>query len=348
MRKPFLILLTIFFIASLALFAEESKLEDDSVDNGLNEEEAIPNYGKMMFLNSIIHGTAQMKLGKREEGLIYLTSVPLTLAGEGILLYTLFARLEIIFNIRLKDDKTFLTEYGKKTLDSTDSLLLFTGTALTLYGKLLSSYSQYAAHRDFIDTYGQRLGIGSVREGRESLAYLIASPFLPRNVFNFEVIPVLALTTIGSLAGEDLGKIGDFFRRDYVNFMGMNLAPIGALGLRLSTALFLVLANATWEEIAFRGLSLERGGVFFSSVSFGAAHLPNMLHPDFSVEDTILQTLTAMAFGFYTSHQVKRGGYMLDRAIALHFWNNVLALTLDYMLEPDRQRSFTVGYRFSF
>ena len=222
--------------------------------------------------------------------------------------------------------------------------LYYSGITLVLYGNLLSAYSQYAAARDLTDRV-PALAASAKRTGRESLPALLAAPFTPRHVLTHDVLAILALTTASSLAGSDPARILEFFRRDTVPFMGSEVSPGTGLLLRLATSLVLVTANAAGEEILFRGLTLEQSGPVVSSLTFGLAHLPNALLPGVPIEDTVLQTLFALGFGFYAAGRTVEAGYRFERMVALHFWNNILAFTLGYLLDPEGQQNLSIGYR---
>jgi hypothetical protein len=275
-------------------------------------------------------------LGQPEEGLVYAASLPLTLVGTGMMVYYLAVeRGGLRFYVREEDDGTHLFEYPSPERDPRSRWLFVTGTAFSLYGALLGAYSEYAAHRDYTDRYGAGLGLDAVRSGRDSLPSLLAAPYVPENVLNPEVLPLLFLSAFGSMRPSDLLSLGDYIRRERVPFLGWSVTPWGGLGLRLATAWVLVTANATWEEVAFRGTSLERTGVWVSSVSFGTAHLGNMILPEISVEQTVLQSLFATGFGAYAAVMTARNDFRLERAVAAHFWNNIIALTLGYVVDPD-------------
>ena len=146
----------------------------------------------------------------------------------------------------------------------------------------------------------------------------------------------------------DLQAVGDFFSRDTVPFFGAELHPAMGLALRIVSAAAFVTANAAWEEILYRGLFLETSSVLYSSLSFGLAHLPNMLAPGVGIGQTLLQTLFATAFGFYTADRVIQRSYRLERMVSLHYWNNVLSMVLGYLLDPEEYGRLTVGFELSF
>ena len=336
MLKSFMyISILICMCGTVSLQADESEVD-------------IPDYRRLMLINSILPGYAQIQMDKRTEGFLYMSSIPLKLAGEGILLVTIFRNLEgLKLSVRTTEDKTYLVSYRDDTIQTSDYILLFSGMTLTLYGTLLSSYSQYEAHRTYMDRYAGYLGLNPVRSGADRLIDLIFAPFKPKNVFDPLVLPALAFSTAGSLISSDVRSIGSYFTRDSVLFWGSEVSPWTGLGLAAGTSLLFVWANALWEEIAFRGFSLETMGTGYSSLTFGLAHLPNMLVPGISVEDTVLQTIAAIGYGFYSAELTKQNGYRLEKAAAFHFWNNMFALVLGYLSDPDDTPGFHIGYRLS-
>jgi membrane protease YdiL (CAAX protease family) len=139
--------------------------------------------------------------------------------------------------------------------------------------------------------------------------------------------------------------MGRYFRRGRVEFLGYPVTPLTGFGLEVLLAGVLVTANAVWEELSYRGLGLQVNGTVYSSLSFGFAHLTNMLVPGVTVEDTVLQTLFATAFGFYAADRVQRREDGLERMIALHFWNNLLSLVLSYLADPESEQVFIISLR---
>lgn len=329
-RRPIALVLLIVSVGPIA--AESSAQE-------------APDYDVMMAINAFIPGYAQYAMGRTAEGVAYMaTGLSLGVVGFGLTTYAMLERLGgVVFDVDRSSGTTVLFRYREKP-EAIDHVLFWSGTTLSLYGSLIGSYSSYAAHRDYVDTYGGD-GLPDERDGRESILGLLSAPFVPRNVFNMDVLPALSLMVLSDFAGSDLGRIGTYFRRESVPFMGMTLDPWTAFGLRLGTAALMVGANAAWEEIAFRGLSLERDGLVLSSVTFGTAHLGNMLLPGWSVEDVLLQTLYATGFGFYAAQSVIGNEHRLERVIALHFWHNLIGIVLSYVVNPEEETGFTIGAR---
>ncbi len=175
------------------------------------------------------------------------------------------------------------------------------------------------------------------------LAQALAAPWQPRNLLNLEILPVFALSVLPDVARLDRTDIADYFSRESVPFLGADLSPAAGLALAAGSAILIANANAIWEEIAYRGVQLQTRGIVGSSVRFGLVHLPNAVVPNVSVQDTLWQATFATMFGLYAASVTEHNAYDFRKAIAWHFWNNVVAFTLGYLTEPDDQLFFGVG-----
>ena len=302
-------------------------------------------YRDLMLKNALLPGLGFAMLGNEKEARAYYASLPLSIAGTALAVSALLISTDgVVFDFQRQDGESYLFRYENE-LSPLSHVLLYGGVALGLYGNLLSAYSNYAVHRDYVDQYGDPFRPVPLRAGRSSFFRTVTAPYRADNVFNIEVLPVLGLSAMGGFSPVDIAAMGNYFKRDTVPIMGFQVHPVLGLGIHALSSGVLVTAIAAWEELAYRGLSLEMNGQVYSSISFGLAHLPNMLTPGISVEGTLLQTLFATAFGFYTSEQVKRRGYNLERMIALHYWHNMLALVLGYLVDPEQTQLFSIRYR---
>lgn len=333
MKKLLLLfLVTLFFSNTLILNAyadEETNIKTE--------------YEKNLTLNQLIAGMGQFSLKQDKEAFNYmLTSIPLTLAGEALVLYYFYNKGGIKIEPYRENNKTYLTKYGYNNTDE-KNLILYSGFFLLLYGTLISTYSTYAYHRDFSDKYFTN----SVKKGKEELFDLVVSPFKSENILNFDFFPMFPLTVISGLQADDIAKIGGFWQKEKVPFMGVQVTPWQGVLLELASVSALVIANATWEEIQYRGLTLEKSNLSNSAFSFGLAHAGNALYPNTSIEDTALQTTFATLFGFYAGYKTEQNNYDFRRMIALHFWHNVTASLLGYMTNPDKGLFF-INYSYKF
>jgi len=281
---------------------------------------------RVLLINSLLPGTAQIAMGRRGEGIaIMATSLSLRIAGITMML------IDARNSVSAQGGLGFYREDGRTyLLPPDDSGLLAetwlgnTGMLLALHGALLGAYSAHDAYLELVVPG---------RPGAMPLAEALAAPYRPANVLNWSVLPVLGFLTFASLSYDDILALGEFFRADRVDFWGAAVPPLAGLALNTAFSLAFVHANAAAEEYLYRGVQLGATGVARSSISFGMAHLPNMLMPGVSIEDTLIQTAFAGLFGWYVGQMTVNSNFDLGKAIALHFWNNVIAFTLGYLTE---------------
>lgn len=336
----FLAIIFSFFITTENLVCYASEIENAFEEKEKKED---PNYLGLVTLNSFFPGTGQIIRGDTSEGINYLVSTTLLSITGQVLLFYYFADLKIDIEKmggNNSDGKTYLSPFIKVSKEK--EWMFYSGLALSLYSQLIGTYSTYSLHRDIKDEDGTGL-----KKGKEDLVDLIKAPFQAENVFNFDVFPFYPMSVFFGTSMDEFKNVPKFFQRDKVDFMGMQFNPFVGLILVLVTNMIIVLANATWEEIFFRGISLESSGLVNSSLFFGSAHIANMLSPNASVEDTLAQTAFATLFGFYAGNKTQTNNYDFRRMIALHFWHNVTASTLGYMANPDKT-TFSIGFNTRF
>jgi hypothetical protein len=312
---------------------------------GDEDELEKPSYPEVILKNAIVPGLGFKMLGNDKEARLYYAALPLNLIGAGLVTAAVFLHgNSVVLDMKHSDGVTNVLQY-KNELTPTAKLMLAGGIGIGLYGNLLAAYSSYAVHSDYVERYGFPGGFPPPDTARISLTDALTAPFTPAHVFNIDVLPMIGLATLGSFSVEDYGQIGAYFQRDHVDFLGFPVTPLAGLGLEILLAGCLVTANAAWEELAYRGLSLQVNGPIHSSLSFGFAHLTNMLAPGASVEGTLMQTVFATAFGFYAADRVQHGKNGLQRMIALHFWNNLLSMVLGFLADPESGGTLSVKIR---
>ena len=345
---PIFLVFMIQGITPLSASEEEEKTKNqESI-----EAQEIPDYTKMMLLNTFVPGTAQFTLGQGRAGMMYVWSLPVTLAGGGLFLYTLTQHLDgLHFNV-LKDERgeTTVVQFGKRELDTVDYALLFSSSALMVYGLMLGAYSQYEAHRVWMDTYGKgRMEpAGSKKKRLLPLSNALGAPFLPRNFLSFEVIAPLTFTTSSRLMGTDFNDIDSFFRSSEVDFWNISISPWGGLAMALGSGVLFSLAAAVTDEAVFRGVLMDRTGPVTSSIFFGFSRMGNILIPARSAERTIIGSLEGLGFGLYSAMITRKEEYNFEKSIALHFWNNLSAYIISYISGRETETCFTLGYRAAF
>ncbi len=331
MRKA--ILLTAFlFISSIYLLSADGLSAEES---GVNDELTYAD----LLVNSLLPGYWQLKTGDAAEGVLYMTSLPLTGLGFYFLIDYFFDAGDFQQNYT-DGERTYLL-YSENWQNGDNRWKLYAGVLFSAAGSFLSAYSNYTAEEDFYiqhndgyaDMYGETL----------TALELLAAPWRPENILNFDFFPAYPMFALSGVAVDEWSSAGSFFRRDTVPFMGADMHPAAAASLALLSSVLLANFSTVTEEVVFRGHLLRQSGVHFSSLYFGAAHLPNMLMPDTSVEDTLVQTAFAALFGYYASVKTAENGYDFRRMIALHFWHNVTAMTLGYIVDPESPFLFTIG-----
>ena len=308
----------------------------------------VPDYTRMMLANALLPGTAQRQLGKADEALRYYPSLPMSVVGAGMIVAaTIVGDGELAFDLESNESGSYLVRYtGEESLAT--ELLVYGGLILSLYGNLLSAYSSYGAHRDFVDIYGDPFRSTPYVSGRLSLRDAFFAPFKPEHVFSIDVLPMLGLMTLGGFSIDEWRSILSYFNHTRVDFFSIPVSAAAALLGQSLISTLMTTATAAWEELMFRGLSLEVNGSVHSSVSFGLSHLANMLVPGVSVEETLAQSIYATAFGFYAADRVLQRNFRIERMIALHYWHNFLSLLLGFMADPESEKGLSIKYIISF
>ena len=333
-------LLRITFVAAIAGLCIPSTLTAQEQPAGDREYQLT---ARDVLLNTLLPGTAQIKLGRVEQGLLYLSAVPLTVAGT-VLQSIYFSRVLTDPDLErfVRDDtgRSYIY-YLDGLAQSPDKWQLYLGTVLGLYGSLLTMHSQYD-----LAYHVRRQNAPSWAPARPeplTLGEVVAAPWVPGNLINIEIFPVFLLSILPDLSRLSQSDFTSYFAQDTVPFLGTRVSPGAGLALAGGSAILIANANAVWEEIAYRGMRLNTYGVAGSAVRFGLVHLPNALVPNTSIQDTIWQSLFATMFGLYAGSVTENNNGDFRNAIAWHFWNNVLAFTFSYLAEPESQLVFRVG-----
>jgi len=312
-----LALVALISISPIAISAQEAK-EAEPVEPTPSETPAVkrPNAG-LIIANEFAPGILQLSEDK-SEGWWYLPGGALALGGS------------VIQAVGIYDSAAM----GGWAFPA--------GTLIGEIGLSQTAYSYYAFLRDFYDSRTDP--DKSLRRGRESYAEILLAPFDPKNVFSLDILPVLGYAIIPSIDAESARAIADYWSRDSVSFMGASMSPGAALAAETAYAMALNLFVASFEETFFRGILLERWGLAASSLAFGAIHLSNLLLLDPSSFDDVwsvsMQALSATAIGFYLGYVTRREGYDLRKAVTLHYWNNIIAFVLPFMINGGGELGF--------
>jgi membrane protease YdiL (CAAX protease family) len=124
---------------------------------------------------------------------------------------------------------------------------------------------------------------------------------------------------------------------DQARFLGSTLRREDAtVWYELSTSA-ISWGAAVSEEMIFRGILLpkldyqfgKRTGLISSSLVFGLLHLFNP-----GIDKPLYFVSQATAAGFALGYQVQRNQYRIDKAIAAHFWYNIISMTTTWLVNP--------------
>ena len=179
--------------------------------------------------------------------------------------------------------------YSDSITSDQDRWKFYTAVVSSSVASLLYSWSVYDAESDFCSEYNQTY---TAKYGEAlGLDEILAAPWKPENVLNFDFFPAYPMFAFLSFTSDDYLKIGSFFKRESVNFFGCPMRPAAGAALALGSSLLLANFSTLAEEISFRGDLLRNSDIHYSSIIFGVAHLPNIAIPNVSVEETVLQSL---------------------------------------------------------
>ena len=352
--KRVIFISTLIILNSIYLYAQDiekteidtSQIEVLSLEHNNIDIEYKAKIDSDLFVNSIIPGYWQIQNNDVAEGILYMSTLP-NLAASTILM------MDYLLPIFRNEDTHFIENnnsnyifYTESAWNGPDVWKRFASILGVTVSSLFYSYSNYEAKEEYYrlidDHYFLEYG------GKFSLLEFITSPWQPEHLFNFDFFPAYPLFALLGYNPTSYKNIPSFFERETVPFLGGEIHPAGGAILAFGSSILLSSMVAVTEEITYRSHYLRENGLTISSITFGAAHLPNMINPNVSIENTIYQTLFATLFGYYAGYQTEKNGYDFRRMIALHFWHNVTVFSLNYLIEPDTDLSFTIGATLSF
>lgn len=171
----------------------------------------------------------------------------------------------------------------------------------------------------------------------EPFLSLLAAPYRSSNFLRWDTLGLVAFETVASYAPKDWAAMYDYFSQPSVDFFGAQVSPAAGLALISAFSLGMNLFVAVGEETMYRGFGNDLAGVVPSSIVFGLAHLANGFlysqeKQSYPWLTAVLQSSFATLFGFYASYVNGQDGYSLDHSVTLHYWNNVVAMILDYLV----------------
>ncbi len=173
MAKKYVILSFLLISQTLNLVTVQESLIPEKRDDAL------------FYANMLIPGILQLSYGQ-EEGWQYLSGGALGITGQIM---------------------TISYGFGNKTPDEQWERGL--GNLLSEIGFSQWMYSFYADSRDRLDLFGSPET--RARIGRESFGTLLAAPFIPKNTFSLDILPVVGLAIANSLRAEDFLAMRDYW-----------------------------------------------------------------------------------------------------------------------------------------
>ena len=192
-----------------------------------------------------------------------------------------------------------------------------------------------------------------------SLPEFLLTPFLFSDPEDLLTVSTISLLTLIDYEKE-WPKIGAFFQKDTVKLWGMNMHPVLAAGTFFSATVLLNIFVAGSEELLFRDLILgkmiDNGmnsllAMAISACVFGSMHLFNIFLDLDDAEyrnSVIMQTIGATLGGFilgylYSADTDPDRAEGLAHAIRYHFFNNLVAMNLNYWYEEGGRAGATSG-----
>jgi len=190
----------------------------------------------------------------------------------------------------------------------------------------------YSAYRGF---HAATAATNAVRPRDESIPDLMVSPFKLRHLTNPWVYAPVALTAIITYFDSQNSKPISSTRD--IEMFNSRFSPTGAALVHSGVDAYRYLLVAAGEEMFFRGAlqtELEErtgrtGGLVFSSLLFGLAHLPNK---------NVLGALGATVGGFYFGYRYQASGYDLGEVIATHFFLDFVPSVIEFIQNPRNGR----------
>ncbi len=178
---------------------------------------------------------------------------------------------------------------------------------------------------------------------------LLTAPFTPKVVFSPFVLAIAVLGVIDGIVSYPAGERG-YNDISGVKAMGSSMNPhVGTL--YYETAAFSASYGAALsEEMVFRGMLLpmldhsfgKTTGLVSTSLVFGLLHLFN---PD--IDKPLYFVTQATLAGFVFGYQVQKNDYKLGKAIAAHFWYNMISMTTTWLINP-KENPLGIGVTFKF
>ena len=178
---------------------------------------------------------------------------------------------------------------------------------------------------------------GSAAGDVSPLADLMSAPFRGDVIFSKFVLCWAALGVLDGIVAYPRRppSWGDI---DGTRMYGRRMERDGGTALYGTSAAALSWGAAVSEEMLFRGILLpaldyrfgKRAGLVTSSAVFGLMHLFNS-----DIERPVYFIGQATAAGFVFGYHVQNNMYRLDKAIAAHFWYNMVSMATTWLMNPE-------------
>ena len=183
---------------------------------------------------------------------------------------------------------------------------------------------------------------------------LFLAPFKTENIFTpitlgMVCIACLELWSQGRGASKHINQVQQMYFLDHYIDKNSGLAVFGATSLAAGWG-----AGVTEEYLIRNGLMPvldynygQTKGLYFSSVTFGLLHLPNLLFankPDYGQAFT--QVVGATLVGLLLGMDVQNRGYQIGPAVAAHAWYDFLLMFGSFLVDPVNN-NFAVQVKFN-
>ena len=206
------------------------------------------------------------------------------------------------------------------------------------------------SRRRLSEFFQERVHIqGDIRCDTAPLTELMTAPFRSDVMLSPFVLGCAALGILDGIVAYP-GHSASWNNITHARFFGNNLTRRDGTFWYETSAAALSLGAAVSEEMFFRGLLLpildyrfgKHTGLAASSLIFGFMHVFN---PD--IDKPVYFIGQAVAAGFLLGYQVQHDRYRLHKAIAAHFWYDIISMTTTWLTNP-KENPLGIGVRVAF
>ncbi len=210
-----------------------------------------------------------------------------------------------------------------------------------LLGMQIYTYDKCDVFRNFMEFnkfYRPELKYDDIETNK-----LLIQPFKPKNIFTpitggFVLAALIELYIEGRNANHSFKEVNRMYLLTHYANRNQALAVLGGVSLATSMG-----AGIT-EEYIMRNCLMplwdykygQRKGLWYSSIFFGAMHLPNVLFaekPNYKM--ALLQVAEATVAGYFLGKDVQNRGYKIGPAVAAHTWYDFTLMLGSFLVNPD-------------